>query len=173
MSALCRTTDIVGMTTTGAAKNRRLLESLKGKIGNNVSYDLLELRFHLTCYCYVVIVEEAAHAPESHIVCSLTSDCQQLIMIGDHKQLCPSVNVHYLATKYQLDVSLFERLHIGGMKAVKLGVQYRMRPEVARLIVPAIYSQLENHSSVYGHPGIPGMQRDVYTKPFHLNLSTY
>ena len=38
LAALCRTADIVGMTTTGAAKNRLLLESLKAKIGNKVSY---------------------------------------------------------------------------------------------------------------------------------------
>lgn len=33
LAALCRTADVVGMTTTGAAKNRALLESLKAKIG--------------------------------------------------------------------------------------------------------------------------------------------
>ena len=108
-----------------------------------------------------MIVEEAAHVLESHVVCSLTSDCQQLIMIGDHQQLRPPVNVHQLAKDYQLDVSLFERLIMGGMKSVRLDVQHRMRPEVARLIVPAIYPQLENHRSVYEHPHIPGMQRDV------------
>ena len=116
-----------------------------------------------------MIVEEAAQVLESHIVCSLTPDCQQLIMIGDHQQLRPSVNVNELATKYQLDVSLFERLIMGGMEAVQLGVQHRMRPEVARLIVPAIYSQLENHSSVYGHPHIPGMQYDV-SKNFYITF---
>jgi hypothetical protein len=71
------------------------------------------------------------------------------------------VNVHQLATKYHLDVSLFERLIMGGMKAVRLGVQHRMRAEVARLIVPAIYAQLENHSSVYDHPHVQGMLHDV------------
>ena len=109
-------------------------------------------------------MEEAAEVLESNIVCSLTPDCQQLIMIGDHQQLRPSVNVHHLATKYHLDVSLFERLIMGGMSAVRLGVQHRMRPEVARLIVPAVYSQLENHSSVYSHPCIPGMQHNVRIK---------
>jgi hypothetical protein len=36
-----------------------------------------------------------------------------------------------------------------------------MRAEVARLIVPAIYAQLENHSSVYDHPHVQGMLHDV------------
>lgn len=117
---------------------------------------------------------------EAHIVCSLTAECQQLIMIGidnyfelsflnvqfqsllgDHQQLRPSVNVHELAKKYQLDVSLFERLVLGGIKPFKLGVQHRMRAEVARLIVPAIYPHLENHSSIYNHPNVPGIQHNV------------
>ena len=76
------------------------------------------------------------------------------------------MNVHQLATKYHLDVSLFERLIMGGMKAVRLGVQHRMRPEVARLIVPAVYTQLENHSSVYSHPHVPGMMHDVMIAVF-------
>jgi hypothetical protein len=33
LAALCRTADVIGMTTTGAAKNRSLLESLGAKIG--------------------------------------------------------------------------------------------------------------------------------------------
>jgi hypothetical protein len=35
LAALCRTADVIGMTTTGAAKNRLLLESLKAKIGKD------------------------------------------------------------------------------------------------------------------------------------------
>lgn len=83
--------------------------------------------------------------------------------LGDHQQLRPSVNVHELATKYHLDVSLFERLIMGGVKPVRLGVQHRMQPEVARLITPVIYKELENHSSVYDRPQVPGMQHNVNT----------
>ena len=137
-----------------------MLESLKPKIGKEISYNLLQYISHYSLLC-VVIVEEAAHVLESHVVCSLTSDYQQLIVIGDHQQLRPPVNVYHLAKDYQLDVSLFERLILGGIKSVRLDVQHRMRPEVARLIVPSIYPQLENHNSVYDHPHIPGMQRDV------------
>jgi hypothetical protein len=35
LAALCRTADVIGMTTTGAAKNRLLLESLKAKVGTS------------------------------------------------------------------------------------------------------------------------------------------
>lgn len=81
---------------------------------------------------------------------------------GDHQQLRPSVNAHHLAVDYQLDVSLFERLITGGMQAMRLGVQHRMRPEVARLIVPSIYPNLDNHITVYAHPHVPGVGRDVF-----------
>ena len=36
----------------------------------------------------LVIVEEAAEVLESHIVCSLTAECQQLIMIGKVPSFC-------------------------------------------------------------------------------------
>ena len=85
-----------------------MLESLKPKIGKEISYNLLQYISHYSLLC-VVIVEEAAHVLESHVVCSLTSDYQQLIVIGDHQQLRPPVNVYHLAKDYQLDVSLFER----------------------------------------------------------------
>ncbi|PSN40870.1 hypothetical protein C0J52_20558 [Blattella germanica] len=53
---------VVGMTTTGAARLQPLLKLLKPKI---------------------VIVEEAAEVLESHIVASLTTHCEHLILIGN------------------------------------------------------------------------------------------
>ncbi|KAJ9575016.1 hypothetical protein L9F63_007818, partial [Diploptera punctata] len=115
---------IVGMTTTGAARLQSLLKALKPKI---------------------VIVEEAAEVLESHILVSLTNHCEHLILIGDHKQLRPSPSVYRLAKEYNLDVSLFERMLNNGMHCEVLEVQHRMRPEIASLIVPAIYPHLINH----------------------------
>ena len=53
LAALCRTADIIGMTTTGAAKNRLLLESLKAKIGNWVSFSLLEHSSDEHVFCFL------------------------------------------------------------------------------------------------------------------------
>lgn len=61
-----------------------------------------------------------------------------------------------------MDVSLFERLVKTGVPSVMLAVQHRMRPQVARLIVPSVYSHLENHASVLLHPSIPSVERDVF-----------
>jgi superfamily I DNA and/or RNA helicase len=48
------------------------------------------------------------------------------------------------------------------MEPCVLGVQHRMRPEIARLIVPSIYPTLENHSSVLEYPDVRGMASNVF-----------
>ena len=81
---------------------------------------------------------------------------------GDHQQLRPTTTVFRLAKDYFLDVSFFERLIRNGMKPCVLALQHRMRPEVARLIVPAIYPSLENHPSVLEYPDILGIESNVF-----------
>nr|CAD7431768.1 unnamed protein product [Timema monikensis] len=132
---------VVGMTTTGAARLQPLLQALRPTI---------------------VIVEEAAEVLESHIVVSLTKDCQHLILIGDHKQLRPSNAVYKLAREFKFDVSLFERMLNNGMHCKVLQLQHRMRPEIAELITPTIYPVLMNHSSVETYPDVKGMLKNVY-----------
>ncbi|XP_069812126.1 NFX1-type zinc finger-containing protein 1-like [Dendropsophus ebraccatus] len=68
--------DVIGMTTTGAAKFRKLLQNIQPKI---------------------VIVEEAAEVLEAHIITTISSSCQHLILIGDHQQLRPTTTVYELA----------------------------------------------------------------------------
>ena len=57
-----------------------------------------------------MIVEEAAEVLEAHIVTSMPETTEHLILIGDHQQLRPSPTVYELAVKYQLEMSLFERM---------------------------------------------------------------
>ena len=121
------TVDLIGMTTTGAAKYQHIIQRVKPKI---------------------VIVEEAAEVLESYIVSSLSAATQQLTLIGDHKQLQPSPNEYYLAKDYNLDISLFERLIRAGIPHATLQIQHRMRPEIAGLVCPSIYPTLDNHESV-------------------------
>lgn len=54
------------MTTTGAAKYRKILQQLKPRL---------------------VIIEEAAEVLEAHTITSLSKECQHLILIGDHQQV--------------------------------------------------------------------------------------
>ncbi|ODM88663.1 NFX1-type zinc finger-containing protein 1 [Orchesella cincta] len=108
----------------GAAKNHSLLETASPRI---------------------VVIEEAAEILEAHIVTSLTEDCHQLILIGDHLQLRPSTNVYQLEQKYHMNVSLFERMILNNINLCTLQTQHRMCPEVVDLIVGPIYKQLDNH----------------------------
>ena len=134
--------DVIGMTTTGTAKHHYILKNIHPKI---------------------VIVEEAAEVFESHIVTSLSPSVQQLILIGDHKQLKPKPNCYDLEKKYDLAVSLFERLAENRIPFTTLEVQHRMRPEIAELLLQAnIYSHLENHESVKHYEHVLGIGKDLF-----------
>lgn len=132
---------VVGMTTTGAAKNRQLLQRVHPRI---------------------VIVEEAAEVMESHVVTTLSSGCDHLIMIGDHQQLRPNPTVYTLAKKYHLDISLFERMVKNELHCDQLTIQHRMRPEIVKLIVPHVYKSLVNHDSVLTYESIRGIKGNLF-----------
>ena len=135
------TVDVIGMTTTGAAKYQHIIQKVKPKI---------------------VIVEEAAEVLECYIVPCLTAATQQLILIGDHKQLRPSPNEYYLTQKYNFDISLFERLIRVGIPHATLQKQHRMRPEIAGLVCPSIYPTLDNHKSVLKYESIGGVTTNLH-----------
>lgn len=133
--------DVIGITTTGAAKHHHVLRKMHPK---------------------VVIFEEAAEIFEAHIVTSLAPSVQQLVLIGDHKQLQPKPNCYDLEVKYNLSVSLFERLIRNKIPYVTLTVQHRMRPEISSLIHPSIYNHLEDHASVMRRDHVEGVAKDVF-----------
>ena len=133
--------EVIGMTTTGAAKYQHILHLVKPKI---------------------VIVEEAAEVLESHIVSALNAGTQHLILIGDHKQLRPKPNEYDLAKKHHLDISLFERLIHNGLPHATLLIQHRMRPQIANLVCPFVYSKLVNHESVLDYDDIRGFDKNMF-----------
>lgn len=57
----------------------------------------------------VTIIEEVALIGETQTVALLNPRCQQIIFIGDERQLRSITNVHELNRFYSLDVSLFEK----------------------------------------------------------------
>uniref|UniRef100_A0A8C0BC21 Zinc finger NFX1-type containing 1 n=1 Tax=Buteo japonicus TaxID=224669 RepID=A0A8C0BC21_9AVES len=132
---------VVGMTTTGAAKYRQILQKVKPRI---------------------VIIEEAAEVLEAHTITTLSKACQHLILIGDHQQLRPSANVYDLAKNFNLEVSLFERLVKVNFPFVRLKYQHRMCPEIAQLLSPHIYQELENHPSVLKYENIKGVLSNLF-----------
>ncbi|KAJ8042123.1 NFX1-type zinc finger-containing protein 1 [Holothuria leucospilota] len=134
---------VIGATTTGAAKNSALLQILAPPI---------------------VIVEEAAEILEAHVITALTSNCQHLILIGDHQQLRPSPEVYKLCKNHKLDVSLFERLINNGLPCHRLSTQHRMRPEISQLlkIHEDFYPGLMDHDMVTHYKDIRGLENNLY-----------
>jgi hypothetical protein len=113
----------------------------------------------------IVLVEEAGEILESHILTALTPATKQLILIGDHKQLRPKVNNYSLTVEkgegYDLNVSLFERLVLAGVRHTTLNKQHRMRPEISALVRSLMYPELEDADKTQGRPNLRGFQDNV------------
>ncbi|XP_070552965.1 NFX1-type zinc finger-containing protein 1-like [Ptychodera flava] len=131
---------VIGMTTTGASKYHSLLQEIKPNI---------------------VMIEEAAEIFEAHIISALTSECKQLILIGDHQQLRPTPTVHKLAKDYNLDVSLFERLIRLRIPFKQLSHQHRMRPAIAKYM-HHIYPELQNADVVKNYGNVKGVKDNIF-----------
>jgi hypothetical protein len=137
---LLKNAKVIGMTTTGAAKNQNLLCLLKPKI---------------------VIAEEAAEVFESSIITCLTESCEQLILIGDNEQLAPSPNLYKLSKHYHLNVSLFERLVNNKFPKVRLNLQHRMRPEIS-FLMKYFYDDLIDDEIVKNYENVKGIDKNVF-----------
>ena len=105
---------IVCMTTTGCAKYSTILEQLNFKT--------------------IIIIEEAAEVKESHVVSLLTKNTKRLILIGDHNQLQPKPYNYEIATKYNFNVSTFERLINNKIPYCSLKYQRRMKSKFADFV---------------------------------------
>lgn len=90
-----REAHIIGVTTSGLARNLDLLQRVGAK---------------------VMLCEEAGEVLEAHTLTALLLGLEHAVLIGDHEQLRPQANNHELkhestqGQKYSLDLSLFERL---------------------------------------------------------------
>lgn len=124
------------MTTTGLTKYRGVVSSLNPRI---------------------VMIEEPAEMLEAPAAAACFESLQQLILVGDHKQLRGHCALHDLTGEpFSLDVSMFERLVRNDMPFVKLREQRGMAPEIRRLLKP-IYGALIDPPSVREYPPIPDM----------------
>ncbi|KAL2175501.1 P-loop containing nucleoside triphosphate hydrolase protein [Thermothelomyces heterothallicus CBS 202.75] len=131
--------DIVGCTTTGLTKYRGCLAAMQPQS---------------------LLIEEAAETREANIVSALYPSIQQLILVGDHKQLAPKCDILRLGdAPYNLNVSLFQRMVNLNMPFVMLKQQRRMKPEL-RCILEPFYPELYDHPSVESinhRPDVLGM----------------
>ena len=145
--------DVIGITTTGMARDVSLLRGLRSKI---------------------VLCEEAGEVLEAHVISALMPSVEHFIQIGDHQQLRPTINNWSTLSlesnrgqDYQLDRSQFERLALGQpglppMPIAQLNIQRRMRPDIANLLRRTMYPSLEDHQSILELPNVVGMRENLF-----------
>ncbi|QPC76767.1 hypothetical protein HYE68_007519 [Fusarium pseudograminearum] len=145
--------DIVGVTTTGLARNLTLLRKLR---------------------CKVLLCEEAGEVLEAHNLTALLPSIEHTILIGDHLQLRPQIQNYDLQStnprgkQFSLDVSLFERLvepsHDTAVKIPYsvLETQRRMHPSIAELVRSTLYPSLKDSGNVKEYPQVVGMRRRLF-----------
>ncbi|KAK5125064.1 hypothetical protein LTR85_001255 [Meristemomyces frigidus] len=145
--------NIIGVTTSGLARNLKHLRKLKSK---------------------VIMVEEAGEVLEAHLLTAMLPSIEHAILIGDHQQLRPKVQNYELSidnhqSKARLDVSLFERLvkpEAGnGERAlpfVTLETQRRMHPSISQLVRAELYPNLRDAPSVAEYPEVTGMRHRLF-----------
>ncbi|KAM0574910.1 hypothetical protein ACHAO3_007489 [Verticillium nonalfalfae] len=135
-----KTKRIVGCTTTAASMHSSLISAFAPD---------------------VVMVEEAGEILEAHILAALQPCVQQLILIGDHKQLRPKVNNYTLTVEhgggFDLNRSLFERLILQGHRHTTLCKQHRMHPDISQLVRQMTYPELLDGDKTSEHPIIRGL----------------
>lgn len=145
---LLKDVDIIGCTTTGAAKLTTLLKGIGPRI---------------------MLVEEAGQVLEAHVLGSLVPSVEHLILIGDPLQLRPTLNNYSLSMDsrrgselYKFDMSLMERLSSSGFPMSQIDVQRRMRPEISNLIRETLYPRLIDHDIVKGYSNVRGFTKNVF-----------
>ncbi|EAU32629.1 conserved hypothetical protein [Aspergillus terreus NIH2624] len=78
-----------------------------------------------------VIIDEAAQSIELSALIPLKYGCSKCILVGDPKQLPPTV-LSKVASKFQYEQSLFVRMQANHPRDVHLlDIQYRMHPEIS------------------------------------------
>ena len=112
----------------------------------------------------VVLVEEAGEILEAHIFTALGPKTEQLVLIGDHKQLRPKCSYELGVEKgdgYDLNRSLFERLVLKGFPHITLQQQHRMRPEISSLVRHLTYPDLKDANSTLKRENLRGFSDNV------------
>ncbi|KAK4059287.1 hypothetical protein Trihar35433_11040 [Trichoderma harzianum] len=145
--------NIIGVTTTGLAKNLALLRKLR---------------------CKVMLCEEAGEVLEAHILTALLPSIEHAILIGDHLQLRPQIQNYELQStnprgkQYSLDTSLFERLveppHLMDLRLPfsTLDTQRRMHPSISELVRSTLYPSLQDAENVMIYPKVAGMRERLF-----------
>ena len=88
-----------------------------------------------------VLLDESTQATEPASLVPIVRGARQLVLVGDHKQLPPTV-ISRRAENGGLSKSLFERMMDMGIEAHLLTTQYRMHPAISKFPNEAFYDGL-------------------------------
>ncbi|TRX91630.1 hypothetical protein FHL15_007412 [Xylaria flabelliformis] len=147
------TANVVGVTTTGLARNIDLLRRLR---------------------CKVLICEEAGEVLEAHNLTALLPSIEHCVLIGDQLQLRPQIQNYDLnstnprGAQYSLDVSLFERLISPSSDREQklpfntLETQRRMHPCISELTRRTLYPTLVDGGAVTEYPEVQGLRKRLF-----------
>ena len=105
----------------------------------------------------IVLIDEATQASEPSALVPINRGCRQLILVGDHKQLPPTV-ISENAEIGGLGQSLFERLNKCQIPAQMLTTQYRMHPSIREFPSARFYdNKLDDGCSKSDRPAPAGL----------------
>ncbi|MBT60397.1 MAG: hypothetical protein CMA63_02445 [Euryarchaeota archaeon] len=113
----------------------------------------------------VVLMDEATQASEPSALVPITRGCRQLVLVGDHKQLPPTV-ISHVAQDGGLGRSLFERLIECELEPHMLTTQYRMHPTIREYPSARFYDgRLEDGCSSTERPPAAGFMWPDWDHP--------
>ena len=114
----------------------------------------------------IVLMDEATQAVEPSALIPISKGCRQLILVGDHKQLPPTV-ISKKAEQGGLGRSLFERLIDVGIQTNLLDVQYRMHPVLREFPSARFYDdRLNDGCTAAERPAPAGILWPDWDHPF-------
>ena len=122
------------------------------RIENQIRDDILDKAQIICCTCIgsgneildgrrfsQVLIDESTQATEPASLVPLVRGARQVVLVGDHKQLPPTV-LSFRAEEKGLKRSLFERLIDMGIEPLLLTTQYRMHPSISKFPNQQFYS---------------------------------
>ncbi len=113
----------------------------------------------------IVLIDEATQASEPSALVPIVRGARQLIMVGDHRQLPPTV-ISRDAEEGGLNISLFERLIANGLSTTMLTTQYRMHPVIREFPSARFYdNRLSDGCSREERPPAAGFIWPDWDKP--------
>ena len=113
----------------------------------------------------IVLIDEATQATEPSSLVPIVKGARQIILVGDHKQLPPTV-ISRNAEEGGLNIPLFERLIENGVPSHMLTTQYRMHSTIREFPSSRFYENLlEDGCSDSDRPPAAGFLWPDWNKP--------